>query len=99
MGITSLSRVDSNHDLRIQRPALLPVELRLSSGRRIRTSSISVQSRAFYRFELSLNLIRGGIIRTVEQWSRRPQWRYSTSGIFLLLIYCSPAPLLYCGPG
>jgi hypothetical protein len=49
MGIGSLSRVDSNHDLRIQRPALLPVELRLSSGRRIRTSNFSVQSRAFYR--------------------------------------------------
>ena len=31
MGMTFLSRVDSNHDLRIQRPALLPVELRLSS--------------------------------------------------------------------
>jgi hypothetical protein len=57
MGIARLSRVDLNHDLRIQRPALLPVELRLSSGRRIRTSNFSVQSRAFYRFELSLNLI------------------------------------------
>ena|ERR1700722_1440568 len=29
-----LSRVDSNHDLRIQRPALLPVELQLSLSQR-----------------------------------------------------------------